>query len=159
MASPLFLEGLGHLKRFRPDSLSLARDRFERAIRDDRDNPSIYVAMADYYAAAAVLAVREPKQLFPKAEWAAKHALELDPGEIGAHGALAVVEAIYHCRWDLAATHFRSLHAHERIDAAPTVARCRVGGRVPDTDTRHPTKRGEGRALVPRLLYSQAGAR
>jgi len=113
VASPLFLEGLGHLKRFRPDSLSLARDRFERAIRDDRDNPSIYVAMADYYAAAAVLAIREPKQLFPKAEWAAKHALELDPGEIGAHGALAVVEAIYHCRWDLAATHFRYLLENE----------------------------------------------
>ena len=113
MASPLFLEGIGHLKRFRPDSLTLARDRFERAIRDDRDNPSIYVAMADYYAAAAVLAIREPKQLFPKAEWAAKHALELDPGEIGAHGALAVVEAIYHCRWDLAATHFRYLLENE----------------------------------------------
>jgi tetratricopeptide (TPR) repeat protein len=103
----MFLEGLAQLRRFTPDSLSVARDCFERAIREDRDNPSIYVAMADYYAAAAVLALREPKQLLPKAEWAARHALELDPAEWSAHASLAVVEAIYHCRWDAAATHFR----------------------------------------------------
>jgi TolB-like protein/tRNA A-37 threonylcarbamoyl transferase component Bud32 len=104
-ASPVFVEGLAQLKRFTPDSLSIARDCFERAIRDDRDNPSIYVAMADYYAAAAVLAVREPKQLLPKAEWAANRALEMDSLEAGAHASLAVVQAIYHFRWDLAAAH------------------------------------------------------
>ncbi len=104
--SPLYLEGLGGLKRFTPDSVSLARDCFERAIREDRDNPAIYVAMADYYAAAAVLAVREPKQLLPKAEWAATRALEMDPLESGAHASLSVVQAIYYSRWDLAAGHF-----------------------------------------------------
>lgn len=113
IVSPLFQEGLTQLRRFRPDSLSVARDCFERAIREDRENASIYVAMADYYAAAAVLGIREPKQLFPKAEWAARHALELNPGETGAHAPLAVVEAIYHCRWDHAATHFRYLLENE----------------------------------------------
>ena len=105
--SPILAEGLGHLRRFVPESLVSARDCFERAIREDRDNPAIYVAMADYYAAAAVLAVREPKQLFPKAEWAANKALELDPTDIGAHAALAVVEALYHFRWDCAAVHMK----------------------------------------------------
>ena len=62
--------------------------------------------MADYYAAAAVLAVREPKQLLPKAEWAATRALEMDPLECGAHASLSVVQAIYYSRWDLAAGHF-----------------------------------------------------
>lgn len=113
VVSPVFLDGLTQLKRFKPDSLSLARDSFERAIREDRDNAAIYVAMADYYAAAAVLAIREPKQLLPKAEWAAKRALELDPDETRAHASLAVVQAIYYCRWDLAATHFRYLLENE----------------------------------------------
>jgi hypothetical protein len=69
--------------------------------------------MADYYAAAAVLGVREPKQLLPKAEWAARRALEMDPLEAGAHASLAVVEAIYHCNWDAAATHFRRMLENE----------------------------------------------
>ena len=113
VVSPVFLDGLIQLKRFKPDSLSLARDCFERAIREDRDNAAIYVAMADYYAAAAVLAIREPKQLLPKAEWAARRALELDPSEMGAHASLAVVQAIHYRRWDLAATHFRYLLENE----------------------------------------------
>ena len=96
VVSPVFLDGLTQLKRFKPDSLSLARDCFERAIREDRDNAAIYVAMADYYAAAAVLAIREPKQLLPKAEWAARRALELDASEMGAHASLAVVQAIHY---------------------------------------------------------------
>jgi hypothetical protein len=112
-ASPALVEGLAHLKQFTPDSLTFARDCFERAIRNDRDNPAIYVAMADYYAAAAVLAIREPKLLFPKAEWAAKRALELDPSESGAHAPLAVVQALYHCRWDLAAVHLRRVLENE----------------------------------------------
>ena len=106
VVSPVFLEGLGAIEAVHAGLVEVARDCFERAIREDRDNPSIYVAMADYYAAAAIFAVREPKQLLPKAEWAAKRALELDPPEKGAHASLAVVEAIYYCRWDLAATHF-----------------------------------------------------
>jgi len=110
---PVLAEGLLELKRFTPASLTLARDCFERAIREDRDNPAIYVAMADYYAAAAVLAVREPKQLFPKAEWAARRALELDPDDPGPHAALAVVEAILHCRWDKAVIHFRRVLENE----------------------------------------------
>ena len=113
VVSPVFLDGLTQLNRFKPDSLSLARDCFERAIREDRDNAAIYVAMADYYAAAAVLAIREPKQLLPKAEWAARRALELEPSETGAHASLAVVQAIHYRRWDLAATHFRYLLENE----------------------------------------------
>ena len=113
VVSPVFQDGLIQLKRFKPDSLSLARDCFERAIREDRDNAAIYVAMADYYAAAAVLAIREPKQLLPKAEWAARRALELDASEMGAHASLAVVQAIHYRRWDLAATHFRYLLENE----------------------------------------------
>ena len=110
---PVLAEGLLELKRFTPASLALARDCFERAIREDRDNPAIYVAMADYYAAAAVLAVREPKQLLPKAEWAAKRALELDPDDPGPHAALAIVEAISHCQWDKAVIHFRRVLENE----------------------------------------------
>ena len=110
---PVLAEGLLELKRFTPASLALARDCFERAIREDRDNPAIYVAMADYYAAAAVLAVREPKQLLPKAEWAARRALELDPDDPGPHAALAVVEAISHCQWDKAVIHFRRVLENE----------------------------------------------
>jgi TolB-like protein/tRNA A-37 threonylcarbamoyl transferase component Bud32 len=111
--SPIFLEGLAQLKRFTPDSLGIARDCFERAVRDDRDNPSIYIAMADYYSAAAVLAVREPKQLLRKAEWAASRALEMDPLESGAHASLAIVQAIYYCRWDLAASHLHRVLENE----------------------------------------------
>ena len=103
VVSPCFWKVSRSLKRFTPDSLSLARDCFERAIREDRDNPSIYVAMADYYAAAAVLAVREPKQLLPKAEWAATAHWKWIRWNPGAHASLAVVQAIYHCRWDFAA--------------------------------------------------------
>jgi serine/threonine protein kinase/tetratricopeptide (TPR) repeat protein len=112
-APPVLAEGLLELKRFTPASLALARDCFERAIREDRDNPAIYVAMADYYAAAAVLAIREPKQLLPKAEWAAKRALEFDPDDAGPHAALAIVEAISHCQWDKAVIHFRRVLENE----------------------------------------------
>ena len=111
--SPLLAEGLAHVRRFSPESVGLARDCFERAIREDRDNPCIYSAMADYYAAAAVLALREPKQLLSKAEWAAKHALDIDPDETGAYAALAVVEAILHCHWENAEAHFARVLQNE----------------------------------------------
>jgi serine/threonine protein kinase len=111
--SPLLAEGVEHVRNFSPESVALARDCFERAIRDDRDNPSIYVGMADYYAAAAVLAIREPKLLLPKAEWAAKRALELNPKEAGAHAALAMVEAIYHGRWDQSRLHLAQIDPNE----------------------------------------------
>jgi TolB-like protein/tRNA A-37 threonylcarbamoyl transferase component Bud32 len=111
--SPLLAEGLAHVRRFTLESVALARDCFERAIREDRDNPCIYSAMADYYTAAAVLGVREPKQLLPKAEWAAKHALEIDPDETGAYAALAVVEAILYSRWENAEDHFARVLQNE----------------------------------------------
>ena len=111
--SPLLTEGVELVRTFSPESVALARDCFERAVRDDRDNPSIYVGMADYYAAAAVLAVREPKLLLPKAEWAARRALELNPKEAGAHAALATVEAIYYGRWDQARAHLAQIDPNE----------------------------------------------
>ena len=40
--------------------------------------------------------------------------LEMDPLESGAHASLAVVQAIYHCRWDLAAGHFHRVLEDER---------------------------------------------
>lgn len=111
--SPLLADGQGHVRRFSPESVALARDCFERAIREDRDNPCIYSAMADYYAAAAVLGLREPRQLLPKAEWAAKHALDIDPDETGAYAALAVVEALQYCRWENAEAHFARVLQNE----------------------------------------------
>jgi serine/threonine protein kinase len=111
--SPLLADGVQLVRTFSPESVAQARDCFERAIRDDRDNPSIYVGMADYYAAAAVLAVREPKLLLPKAEWAAKRALELNPKEAGAHAALALVEAVQHGRWNQARAHICQIDPDE----------------------------------------------
>ena len=113
--SPLLAEGVELVRCFSPESVALARDCFERAIRDDvRDNPSIYVGMADYYAAAAVLALREPKLLLPKAEWAARRALELpNPKEAGAHAPLAMVEAIQYGRWDESRAHLSQIDPNE----------------------------------------------
>ncbi|HYP06893.1 MAG TPA: serine/threonine-protein kinase, partial [Bryobacteraceae bacterium] len=111
--SPLLAEGVEHVRKFSPDAVALARECFEKAVRDDRDNPTIYVGMADYYAAAAVLAVREPKLLLPKAEWAAKHALDLNPKEAGAHAALALVEAIHYGHWDQARAHILQIDPNE----------------------------------------------
>jgi hypothetical protein len=60
-----------------------------------------------------VLAIREPKQLLPKAEWAAKRALELDPEDPGPHPALATVYALGHFQWDKAVIHFRRVLENE----------------------------------------------
>ena len=38
--SPLLNEGIQLVRSFSPESVTQARDCFERAIRDDRDNPS-----------------------------------------------------------------------------------------------------------------------
>ncbi|MGI9036259.1 MAG: winged helix-turn-helix domain-containing tetratricopeptide repeat protein [Pyrinomonadaceae bacterium] len=79
-----------------------ARDDFERAIRIDPNFALAFSGLANAYTTAASLTLLSPQESYPKAEQAARRALELDPKMASAYIALGDVESDYNWNWDAA---------------------------------------------------------
>ena len=87
-----------------------ARDAFEETIRLDPKFALAYSGLANTYTTAASLNLLSPQDSYPKAETAARRALELDPNLAPAYIALADVESDYNWNWQAAeADHKRAL--------------------------------------------------
>ncbi len=96
-----YLKARYHLHGMTPASIQQSVDDFERAVQID---PSYAPAHAGLAISQALLAIAPfdvlpPHQAMPKAEVAARIALELDDGLAEAHAALALVNHHYHWRW------------------------------------------------------------
>jgi len=83
-----YLEGRYAEFKFTADGLSQAIVYFDRSIEIDPSYALAYAGLADAYTTASDW-VLSPREALPKAEAAARHALEFDDGLAEAHGALA----------------------------------------------------------------------
>lgn len=96
MAHDAYLRGRFYLSE---DSGHKALDEFNRAISLDPTYAPAYAGLADTYSLAGLLYSLPPREALPRAEAAAKKALELDDGLADAHAALGYIELVYDLDW------------------------------------------------------------
>ena len=100
-AHEAYLRGRNELGKQRGDAIKSSAQYFQRAIDLDPQYAPAYAGLAGAFDLMANYSVLPPKDVFPRAEAAARKALELDPSLGEAHAALAV--AIHHYEWDWSA--------------------------------------------------------
>jgi TolB-like protein/DNA-binding winged helix-turn-helix (wHTH) protein/Tfp pilus assembly protein PilF len=93
-----YLRGRSEIGRQTPGFLNSAVQYFQRAIELEPGYASAYAGLADALSLTANYGVLPPRQVFPRAEAAARKALELDPSSAEAHASLAVAK--HHFDWD-----------------------------------------------------------
>lgn len=98
-----YLEGRYFWSRRTAENIQKATASFEKSIRVDPTYAPAYAGLADCYelSASAPYTAVPPKEAFPKAEAAARKALELDPSLAEAHVSLGYAELAY--EWNVAA--------------------------------------------------------
>nr|MDQ3280535.1 winged helix-turn-helix domain-containing protein [Acidobacteriota bacterium] len=101
-AYQLYLKGRHHWNRRTAEGIERAIFFFESAIDTDASYAPAYSGLADCYIALASRDLYAPLQLFPKAEAAARKALELDAELAEAHASMGAIHEVFHWRWDKA---------------------------------------------------------
>jgi eukaryotic-like serine/threonine-protein kinase len=101
-AYQLYLKGRHHWNRRTGEGIERAIFFFESAIDTDASYAPAYSGLADCYIALASRDLYAPLQLFPKAETAAKRALELDPELAEAHASMGAIHEVFHWQWERA---------------------------------------------------------
>ncbi|HYO78522.1 MAG TPA: winged helix-turn-helix domain-containing protein [Thermoanaerobaculia bacterium] len=101
-AYQLYLKGRHHWNRRTVEGIERAIFFFESAIDSDASYAPAYSGLADCYIALASRDLYAPLQLFPKAETAARRALELDAELAEAHASMGAIHEVFHWRWDRA---------------------------------------------------------
>src|ERR1700722_527286 len=79
----------------------------ERAIEHDPGSSPAHVGLADTYSLLADYGVMHPKDTMPRAEAAARTALELDPNSAEANSALAYIRSLFDWKWQEAEALYR----------------------------------------------------
>jgi len=99
-AYDVYLKARYHLHAMSPGALRQALEDFERAVELDGGYPPAQAGLATAWALLAIAPfdLVPPKEAMPKAEAAARKALELDEELAEAHAALALVH--HHYSWD-----------------------------------------------------------
>lgn len=95
----LYLKGRHHWNRRTVEGITRAVAFFEAAIERDATYAPAFAGLADSYIALASRDLEPPLQLFPKAETAARRALELDAELAEAHASIAAIHAVFHWDW------------------------------------------------------------
>ena len=98
-AYQLYLKGRHHWNRRTAEGIERAIFFFESAIDTDASYAPAYSGLADCYIALASRDLYAPLQLFPKAESAARRALELDAELAEAHASMAAIHEVFHWDW------------------------------------------------------------
>lgn len=100
-----YLKARYNLHQMTPAAISKSIEDFERAIQLDEKYAPAYAGLASGYALLAIAPfdLLPPREAMPKAEKAARRALELDSSFAEAHTALALVNHHYHWKWEEAA--------------------------------------------------------
>src|SRR5579864_8879065 len=96
-----YLKARYNLHQMTPLAISKSIEDFERAIQLDEKYAPAYAGLASAYALLAIAPfdLLPPREAMPKAEKAARKALELDSAFAEAHTALALVNHHYHWKW------------------------------------------------------------
>ena len=87
-----YLRGLSHFNTFTPEGFQKAIESFNRAITIDPHYASAYAGLADAYTEMSFFSFSAHSEWMPKAEDAARKALELDDSLGEAHNSLAIIE-------------------------------------------------------------------
>jgi serine/threonine-protein kinase len=131
-----YLEGRAHLEQFTAESLAKAKECFDNVLMTQRNSAPTYAAIAEYYAAASILGTRRGSDAMPKAEWAARKAILLDPNYERGHACVGVVLGLFEHNWEEAAESFRlALHvnpASARVREAHALWHLLPLGRIPE---------------------------
>jgi TolB-like protein/Tfp pilus assembly protein PilF len=96
-----YLKARYNLHQMTPSAISKSIEDFERAIQIDEKYAPAYAGLASAYALLAIAPfdLLPPREAMPKAEKAARKALELDSSFAEAHTALALVNHHYYWKW------------------------------------------------------------
>ena len=96
-----YLKARYNLHQMTPSAIRRSIEDFERAIQADRNYAPAHAGLASAYALLAIAPfdLLPPHEAMPKAEKAARRALELDNTFAEAHTALALVNHHYHWKW------------------------------------------------------------
>ena len=99
------------------ESLRASATLFEEVVARAPEHARAWSGLADAYAVLAFYDYLPPRIAFPRAETAARHALELDPALAASYTVLAYVDTYYHWNWTAAEEGF-----HRAIELEPTNA-------------------------------------
>lgn len=101
-AHELYLKGRYYWNKRTPEALKKSFEYFQQAIEKDPSYGLAYAGLADAYLmlGAGEYAVLPPKEAFPKAEAAAKKALELDSALAEPHATLGYAKDVFHWDWE-----------------------------------------------------------
>ena len=91
-AYDLWLKGVFNSRKSTPEGLEKAVDYYNEAIKVDPNYANAYAGLAKAYLAFVDNGFRDPKDTMPKAEAAARKAMELDESLADAHSALAAIK-------------------------------------------------------------------
>jgi tetratricopeptide (TPR) repeat protein len=100
------LKGRYEFNRLTPDRLEKAIDYFQQAIQKDPNYAQAYAGLADSYNYQSFLGTLPPREVMPKAEGAARKALELDENLAEPHVSLGWSSFTYDWDWTAAQAHF-----------------------------------------------------
>ncbi|MGA2738830.1 MAG: protein kinase [Bryobacteraceae bacterium] len=117
-----YLKGLYWYQRYTPESLALAKESFERVLRQDPACAAAYGGLAVYYYGLGALGIRRMTEMAPLAKSAAESALAIDQTLSEAHSVLGLVVGAVEFDWKSAESHFQ---AAMDIDPVPPLVRVR----------------------------------
>lgn len=109
----LYFQAQFHGHRRTQASMQRAAELFERVVAREPRNARAWAGLADTYAVIAFYDFAAPCIAFPKAEAAARHAMQLDPSLAGPWATLAYVDTFYHWNWPSAELRFARAIAME----------------------------------------------
>jgi serine/threonine-protein kinase len=101
-AYQLYLKGRHHWNRRTAEGIERAIFFFESAIDADAAYAPAYSGLADCYIALASRDLYPPLQLMPKADSAARRALELDAELAEAHASMGAIHEVFDWNWERA---------------------------------------------------------
>jgi DNA-binding winged helix-turn-helix (wHTH) protein len=116
----LYLKGRHHWNRRTVEGITRAISFFEAAIERDAAYAPAFSGLADCWIALASRDLEPPLQLFPKAEIAARRALELDAELAEAHASMAAIHEVFDWDWARAESEYL---AALRLDPGYATAR------------------------------------
>jgi TolB-like protein/DNA-binding winged helix-turn-helix (wHTH) protein/Flp pilus assembly protein TadD len=106
-ANELLYQGVVAASRGNYQGFSDAITYFEHAITKQPDFAGAYAAMSLCYIQFSFVGPLSPQEFMPRAETAARKALELDEGLAEAHAALGIIFYKFHWDWSAAEREFR----------------------------------------------------
>jgi len=117
-----YLKGLYWYQRYTPESLTKAKESFERALGHDPGYALAHAGLAVFNYGLGTLGIKRMIEMTPLAKSAAEKALAIDETLSEAHSVLGLLAGSVEYDWKLAERHFQAALA---VDPVPPLARVR----------------------------------